>query len=198
MAKRRRQDSSRASWLMTNSSNGIGRFLVQMPPGEGKWGLPHSVEMPAPGKGTMMEAPAIMSPSRSTPLRRSFAITGQSMVLGRADYSTPPRIASSPPTPTERRSLGGFGVAFSGRRLLRLARLVAPLRLGRGRGRRLLGGLAVLRKPRQLRLEFGLTRRDFLRELFPDALAQRDEFLDVQRVQIDLCHVMPPVCFSLT
>jgi hypothetical protein len=49
-----------------------------MPPGERKSGMPHSVEMPAPVKGTMVEASAIMSPSRSTPLRRSFAITGQS------------------------------------------------------------------------------------------------------------------------
>ena len=81
--------------LATNSSNGIGRLRVHIPPGERKSGMPHSVEMPAPVKGTMMEASAIMSPSRSTPLRRSFAITGQSVILGRADYSTPLAVASS-------------------------------------------------------------------------------------------------------
>src|SRR5580693_628145 len=53
MAKRRRQDSLRASWLAMNSSNGIGLFLVHNPPGERKSGMPHSVEMPAPVKGTM-------------------------------------------------------------------------------------------------------------------------------------------------
>jgi hypothetical protein len=38
--------------------------------------MPHSVEMPAPVKGTMDgEASAIMLPSCSTPLRRSGAIT---------------------------------------------------------------------------------------------------------------------------
>ena len=30
----------------------IGRILVQMPPGERKSGMPHSVEMPAPVNGT--------------------------------------------------------------------------------------------------------------------------------------------------
>src|SRR4051812_3028164 len=36
--------------------------------------MPHSVEMPAPVNGTMTFASAIMSPSRSTPLRRSETI----------------------------------------------------------------------------------------------------------------------------
>src|SRR3954454_23786272 len=36
--------------------------------------MPDSVEMPAPVKGTMTLASAIMSPSRSTPLRRSDVI----------------------------------------------------------------------------------------------------------------------------
>src|SRR5260221_7073958 len=58
----------RASGLATNSSNGIGRLRAHNPPGERKSGMPHSVEMAAPGKGTMTEACAIMSPSRSTPL----------------------------------------------------------------------------------------------------------------------------------
>jgi hypothetical protein len=38
--------------------------------------MPLSVDMPAPVKGTMIEASAIMSPSCSTPLRRSDAIMG--------------------------------------------------------------------------------------------------------------------------
>src|SRR3954463_11643944 len=74
MAKRRRHASSRASWLARNSSYGIGRLRVHNPPGERKSGMPDSVEIPAPVKGTMTLASAIMSPSRSTPLRRSDAI----------------------------------------------------------------------------------------------------------------------------
>src|SRR6185437_12017591 len=76
IANRLRHDSSLASELAMNSSNGIGRFFVHNPPGERKSGMPHSVEMPAPVKGTMVDAAAIMSPSCSTPLRRSDAITG--------------------------------------------------------------------------------------------------------------------------
>ncbi len=52
MANRRRQLSSRISWLARKSPNSIGRILVQMPPGERKSGMPHSVEMPAPVNGT--------------------------------------------------------------------------------------------------------------------------------------------------
>src|SRR5215831_6744135 len=74
MAKRRRHASSRASWLAINSSNEIGRLRVHNPPGERKSGIPHSVEMPAPVKGMIVDAAAIMSPRRSTPLRRSVAI----------------------------------------------------------------------------------------------------------------------------
>jgi hypothetical protein len=37
--------------------------------------MPHSVEMPAPVKGTIQAASAIMLPSCSTPLRKSLAIT---------------------------------------------------------------------------------------------------------------------------
>jgi hypothetical protein len=45
--------------------------------------------MPAPVKGTMHAASAIMLPSCSTPLRKSLAITADiSEWLGRADYST--------------------------------------------------------------------------------------------------------------
>ena len=51
MANRRRQDSRRISALAMNCSNGIGWYLVQMPPGERKSGMPHSVEMPAPVNG---------------------------------------------------------------------------------------------------------------------------------------------------
>src|SRR5947209_1272171 len=53
MAKRRRHASLRMSWLARNASNGIGCILVQMPPGERKSGIPHSVEMPAPVNGTI-------------------------------------------------------------------------------------------------------------------------------------------------
>src|ERR1700704_3987996 len=56
----------------------MGRLRVHNPPGERKSGMPHSVEMPAPVKGTMVEAAAIMSPSCSTPLRISDAIIGLS------------------------------------------------------------------------------------------------------------------------
>src|SRR5260370_944999 len=51
MANRRRQASARFSLLTRNSSNGMGRFRVHTPPGERKAGIPHSVEIPAPGKG---------------------------------------------------------------------------------------------------------------------------------------------------
>src|SRR5882672_4336398 len=74
MAKRRRQASFRISWLARNSSNGIGRFLVQSPPGERKSGMPHSVEIPAPVKGTMTRAPSTSSCSLSMAVSRSGAI----------------------------------------------------------------------------------------------------------------------------
>src|ERR1700730_197231 len=74
IAKRRRQASALASGLETNSSNGIGRLRVHNPPGERKSGIPDSVEMPAPVKGRIVDAAAIMSPSCSTPLRRLDAI----------------------------------------------------------------------------------------------------------------------------
>src|SRR5271170_1503589 len=73
MAKRRRQDSLRASWLARNSSNGIGRFLVQIPPGERKSGMPHSVEIPAPVKGRMTSASPIASCRLATTPSRSGA-----------------------------------------------------------------------------------------------------------------------------
>jgi len=38
--------------------------------------MPDSVEMPAPVKGRIVDASAIISPSCSTPLRRSDAIMG--------------------------------------------------------------------------------------------------------------------------
>src|ERR1700689_3789056 len=81
MANRRRHDSLRASRLTTNSSKGIGRLRVHKPPGERKSGMPHSVEIPAPVKGTMAEASAIMSPSSSTPLLMSEAITANSPMV---------------------------------------------------------------------------------------------------------------------
>src|SRR5215471_11324279 len=82
MAKRRRQDSSRAVWLDMNSSNGIGAILVQMPPGERKSVIPHSVEMPAPVNGTIASEPATSSRSRSSAVCKSGAIIDQSRIFG--------------------------------------------------------------------------------------------------------------------
>src|SRR5579883_384157 len=73
MAKRRRQDSFRASWLTRNSSKGIGWLLVQIPPGERKSGIPHSVEMPAPVNGRIARASPIISPSLAVAVGRSIA-----------------------------------------------------------------------------------------------------------------------------
>src|SRR5712671_630421 len=65
IAKRRRHASSRASWLATNSSNGIGRLRVHNPPGERKSGIPHSVEIPAPviarSVGLLRHCPRVIS-----------------------------------------------------------------------------------------------------------------------------------------
>src|SRR6476661_1072027 len=74
MAKRRSQDSSRISRRLRKSSNSIGRYLLHSPPGERKSGMPHSVEMPAPVKGTIRLEAAISSRRRSTALSRSAAI----------------------------------------------------------------------------------------------------------------------------
>src|SRR5436305_4512693 len=115
MAKRRRQDSSRASWLARKSEKSIGRILVQMPPGERKSGMPHSVEMPAPVNGTIDDASAIMLPSASTPLRRSGAITLTPDAVERADYSIAARIGRNG-------NVGDALCSFSSR-LLRLAHL---------------------------------------------------------------------------
>src|SRR5262245_20915665 len=82
MAKRRRQDSLRASWLEMNSSNGIGRFFVHNPPGERKSGMPHSVEIPAPVNGTMLPAAWTSSCRRAMALSRSDAI----IRVGRASW----------------------------------------------------------------------------------------------------------------
>src|SRR5215204_4705413 len=62
------------SWLDRNSSNGIGRFLVQSPPGERKSGMPHSVEIPAPVKGRTTRAASISSRSAAMPVSTSRAI----------------------------------------------------------------------------------------------------------------------------
>ncbi len=95
---------SRASWLATNSSNGIGRLRVQIPPGERKSGMPHSVEMPAPVNGTMVFASAIMSPSRSTPLLKIRCNHGQAIPRSRAwPYSMEGRM----PPSAQRRLSGG-------------------------------------------------------------------------------------------
>src|ERR1700691_364101 len=83
MAKRRRQDSLRASWLARNSSNGIGLVLVQRPPGERKSGMPHSVEMPAPVNGTIVAEASTSARSRSIPVLKSAAIIYGSLTLTR-------------------------------------------------------------------------------------------------------------------
>src|SRR4029078_11237859 len=74
MAKLRRQDSSRISWLAMNSSNGIGLFLVQIPPGERKSGMPHSVEIPAPVNGATLRAFPMSFCRSATAFSRSLAI----------------------------------------------------------------------------------------------------------------------------
>src|SRR5688572_21374473 len=77
MANRRRQDSSRASWLARKSEKSIGRILVQRTPGERKSGMPHSVDMPAPVNGTMTSASPTSSRRRLTAVFRSGAIMGR-------------------------------------------------------------------------------------------------------------------------
>src|SRR4051794_5947785 len=52
----------------------MGRFLDHSPPGERKSGMPHSVEMPAPVKGTMTRERSISFRSRSMAVSRSGAI----------------------------------------------------------------------------------------------------------------------------
>src|SRR3984893_987081 len=74
MAKRRRQDTLRASWLARNSSNGIGRFFVQIPPGERKSGMPHSVEMPAPVNGKTVSDASTSARNRAIPVLKSAEI----------------------------------------------------------------------------------------------------------------------------
>src|ERR1044072_2330335 len=74
MAKRRRQDSSRASLLAMKAEKSIGFILVRMPPGERKSGMPHSVEMPAPVNGTITSQTSISSRRRDTAVVTSGAI----------------------------------------------------------------------------------------------------------------------------
>src|SRR5262249_44217866 len=74
MANRRRQDSLRISGLARKSLKSIGRILVQIPPGERKSGMPHSVEIPAPVNGTIARAPSNSSVRRSIDVSRSGAI----------------------------------------------------------------------------------------------------------------------------
>src|ERR1700710_1456297 len=113
MAKRRRQASSRASGLATNSSNGIGRLRLHNPPGERKSGIPLSVEMPAPVKGTMVDASAIVWPSWSTPQLRTDAINGDAPLVDRASYSTADQlITSTSRLPAYAGSLSGHHAAF--------------------------------------------------------------------------------------
>src|SRR5262245_18737892 len=103
MAKRRRQDSSRAACVAMNSSNGMGAILVQMPPGERKSGIPHSVEIPAPVKGTITFESATRLRSRATAVCRSWAIMVRLLALPEkipAGY----RFAGGLPTDNEVRS----------------------------------------------------------------------------------------------
>src|SRR3954469_25370328 len=74
IAKRRRQDSSRASWLARKSEKSIGRILVQMPPGERKSGMPHSVDIPAPVNGTITSDSSTSSRKRAMAVFTSGAI----------------------------------------------------------------------------------------------------------------------------
>jgi hypothetical protein len=125
--------------------------------------MPHSVEMPAPVKGTIRAASAIMLPSCSTPLRKSLAITvAGSEWLGRADYSTDHRIARSMrpagcaacassccPVTAVPIASRGFGDLF-----FRLPRVFGLLRLRHRCAFRLLHRLAVLGQLFQFRFEF--------------------------------------------
>src|ERR1700722_13841974 len=200
IAKRRRHASSRASGLATNSSNGIGRLRVHNPPGERKSGMPHSVEMPAPVKGTIMDASAIMSPSCSTPLRRSVAITGIIRKSGRAGYSTAARIAPSMSGSWNRACVRRWCSGRLGDRFLRLVGLlvVALPDLGDRRRHRLRFSrrFAVLGQLFQFGLELGLSCRDLFRQFFSCGVVQACEFLDAQRFQIDLCHAGLPFAFG--
>src|SRR5260370_17965185 len=112
--------------------------------------------MPAPVKGMMVEAAAIMSPSCSTPLRRSDAIMKRrSVCLGCADYSTAKRISPSIAlvfgcdAVIGDRGLPLCSGCFGDRRLVGsfalLAFALARLRIGR-RGLPLIPRLAVLRQ----------------------------------------------------
>src|SRR5262245_60281732 len=65
------------------SEKSIGRILVQIPPGDRKSGMPHSVEMPAPVNGTMTLASSTSSRRRATAVVTSGAI----MVCSLACYS---------------------------------------------------------------------------------------------------------------
>ena len=80
--KRRRHDSSRASWLARKSEKSIGFILVQMPPGERKSGIPHSVEMPAPVNGTILLDPSIRARRRSMAVGTSGAIMSGGALAG--------------------------------------------------------------------------------------------------------------------
>jgi hypothetical protein len=49
----------------------MGRFFVQIPPGERKSGMPHSVEMPAPVNGKITLASRIIAARPAVALSRS-------------------------------------------------------------------------------------------------------------------------------
>src|SRR3981081_1265294 len=198
IAKRRRHASSRASWLATNSSNGIGRLRVHNPPGERKSGIPHSVEIPAPVKGIMVEGSAIMSPSCSTPLRRSDAITELSEGLAALIIARPvgllshcpgivAKIVGRPPNiwPQSGRvcdRLRHLRVRVDRFVVLLLVILLVVALLCfwcRSCGYRFLP-LAVLGKSFDFGFKLGVPRRELFRQLFDCPVAQLRKFFDVE------------------
>ena len=126
-------DSLRISALAMNVSNPIGWYLVHMPPGERKSGMPHSVEMPAPVKGMMTRptrsrdrvggdwrsrnrlrscsvAPAADARSRATgrlaPPRGVAAVAARPVAISSTPVDSPP-ISSTPIASTPIGSMHG-------------------------------------------------------------------------------------------
>ena len=70
---RKSSDGARFDVIDPATEKSIGRIFVQIPPGERKSGMPHSVEMPAPVNGTITLASSIMSRRRATAVGTSGA-----------------------------------------------------------------------------------------------------------------------------
>jgi hypothetical protein len=99
----------------------------------------------------MVVASAIMSPSCSTPLRRSDAITGGNpKVAGRADYSTVIRIATAAPDPRQIRSTA-ISILRTTTILQRGLRIRAPIKTANGDGTTQKGWAMTERKDRLAR-----------------------------------------------